>query len=679
VDLGGACAVDPRREQIGNTLMTTTTAAGGQFEFRAETQQLLHLMIHALYTNKEIFLRELISNASDALDRLRYESMLETALSEGSAPPVIRLEAEPGARTLTIHDTGIGMSMQETIDHLGTIARSGSQELLTQAARGGASVPELIGRFGVGFYSAFMVADRVSVLTRRAGEQQATLWESAGDGHFAVSEAAKPEHGTSITLHLKPVSEDAGIEDYTDRWVLTRIVKRYSDFVSHPIVLVAPPAPDLMPSDAEPAPAASQAPVETPLNTRTPIWVRSDAEVGEDEYTDFYKLIAKDWHPPLLRLRARAEGRWEYQALLFVPAEAPHDLFYHGASYGLQLYARRVLVMEECRDLLPRYLRFVKGVVDTLDLPLNISRQMLQEHRHIADIRKHLTRKLLDRFAELFAADRAAYDRFWAQFGRVLKEGVGQDHDQRERLLGLLLFESSHDPVKLTTLREYLERMPPDQQEIYFLTGESRAALEHAPHAEAVRARGHEILYLTHPVDELVMDVLPQYEGRKVRSLGKGSLTGPHTEPPSPLDDSGEFAALIARLQTHFDAYVKQVRLSTRLTASPACLVTEDYDYSPFMERLLLKGKGGGPRQRRILELNPAHPIVIALRDGLRASETPAAGLSWETSAELLFGYAALSEGSELPEPVAFTRGLLQMLDMALAGAREEDVDELGR
>jgi molecular chaperone HtpG len=636
----------------------STISAIEQFEFKAETRQLLHLMIHALYTKREIFLRELISNASDALDRLRYESMLDPSLLEGSTTPEIRLDADPAARTLTIHDTGIGMSRQEVIDNLGTIARSGTQALVELARRAepGASLPDLIGQFGVGFYSAFMVADRVTVLTRRVGEQTATSWDSTGDGHFTVSSAARATHGTSVTLHLQPASDETGVEDYTDHWILTRIVKRHSDFVSHPIVMEAPPPEGA----AEHAPARAPA---SPLNSQKPLWTRPPADVSESEYAELYKALTGDWREPMLRLAVKAEGRWEYQALLFVPSEASPDLFYHGVSYGLHVYAQRVLVAENCPELLPRYLRFVKGIVDAMSLPLNISRQLLQESRHITQIRTHLAKKILARLTELFESDRDAYMKVWRAFGRALKEGVGQDYENKERLLELLLFASSRDAEQLTTLREYVGRMPPEQQEIYYLTGESREALAHAPQGEAIRERGFEILYLTDPVDELVIDVLPQFEGHRVRSLGKGAFAA--------VEDASGFETLIARLQARLDAHVKLVRLSDRLRSSPACFVREAHEHSPFMERLLLKGKGGGPRQRPILELNPKHPIVIGLRDQLESADA-----AWDVYVDLLFGYASLSEGADLAEPIAFTGGLLQVLEGVIArpGASERNV-----
>ena len=635
--------------------MTTTAEPTSQIhEFKAHTQQLLSLMIHSLYTQKEIFLRELVSNASDALDRLRFESILDHALAEGSEPPGIRLEVDAASRTLTVRDNGIGMSRDEVIANIGTIARSGTKELLDEIKRNDAgaehgALPELIGRFGVGFYSAFMVADSIVLVTRRAGETAATRWESTGDGHYTVAEATRPTHGTSITLRLKPVDVDAGVEDYTDQWVLSRIVKQYSDFIAYPIVLGG-----LTGEDA----------AERTLNSQKPLWARSPAEVSEQEYTDFYHQITHDRTPPLLHLSTRAEGRIDCQVLLYVPVDASQDLYYHAAAFGLRLYARRVLVLERCADLLPRYLRFVTGVVDVLDLPLNISRQMLQESRNVAEIRKWLTRAILGRLGEIQQQDPETYLKFWRPFGRALKEGFGVDHQNRDRLLSLFLFESSQHPAGLTTLDQYVERMKPDQKDIYYLTGDSRDAIEHAPHVEAARDRGFEVLYLVDPVDDLLVQSLPEHAGKRVRSLGKGTLDWERTTEDATADSAqaDEFAPLTKQLEELLSAHVKRVRLSTRLTASPACLVGDEYDYTPRMERLLLKGKGGGARQRRILELNPRHPVIVKLNDRRKAAADDA---RWPDYAELLLTYALLAEGSEPANPVRFTRALVDLMQQS--------------
>src|SRR5499426_2093678 len=478
------------------------------FEFQAEARQVLDLMIHSLYTNKEIFLRELISNASDALDRLRFEALSKPELIGPDEKLEISIESDSKARTLTINDNGIGMSRDEVIANIGTIAKSGTRELLQTLRERKSSdmLTTLIGQFGVGFYSAFMVADRVTLLTRRAGEEKATQWESAGDGTFTIVETSKFIRGTSIVLHLKKFGDDAEVEDFTDKWVIEGIVKRYSDFVAYPIIYR-----DKEGKEADKA-----------LNSMKSIWTRPRSDVKDEEYKEFYKHISHDWNEPLVTWSFRAEGRSEYQALLFIPSQAPFDLFYTTGKFGLHLYVRRVLIMEHCEELLPGYLRFIRGVVDSADLPLNVSRQRLQEDRHITQIRKWLTKKILDSFEDMQKNEQDQYVKFWKQFGRVLKEGPSFDFDNKDKLLSLCLFESSADPEKLTTLKDYMSRMKSDQTAIYYITGPSRRAVENSPHLEAFKDKGYEVLYMVDPVDEMLTQWLPEYEGKKLKSIAKG-------------------------------------------------------------------------------------------------------------------------------------------------------------
>jgi len=632
-----------------------------EHRFQAETKRLLDLMIHSLYTDKEIFLRELISNASDALDRLRFEALTNPTLLEENDKYEIRLETDREARTLSVSDTGIGMNRDEVMANIGTIARSGTDDARKRldTAPTAQMAAELIGRFGVGFYSSFMVADKVVLTTRRAGETTATRWESTANGAYLLSEAERDRRGTTVTLYLKQADPELGIEDFTDQWVLSRVVRKYSDFVTYPIIgkyireetgeergLTRESEPTIVIEDKI-------------LNSMKPIWSRPQSEVSESEYADFYRHVSNDWTPPFRTVQLKAEGTIEYQALLFIPAQASHELFYHGYQGGLRLYAKRVMVMENCEDLLPRYLRFIKGVVDSADLPLNISRQTLQQDRHITQIRKWLTKKVLDALEGLFEKVHDNYLKFWDQFGRALKEGVSSDYENKERILSLLLFQSSADPEKLTTLKAYVERMKEGQDEIYYLTGESRSVVENSPHLEAFKDKGYEVLYLTEPVDELLAQSLWDYEGKKLKSAGKGELKlGDNQEnkekTQAELKKKEEEAAdLFAAMQKALDEHVKQVRLSNRLVASPACLVGTEMDYSPQMERLLQKGKGGGPRQRRILELNPDHEVFVKLQERFRQNKEDGAIGEY---AELLLGYALLAEGSEIPEPVKFNR-----------------------
>ncbi len=609
------------------------------FQFQAEARQVLDLMIHSLYTNKDIFLRELISNASDALDRLRFEALSRPELIGPGDKLEIWIESDPDARTLLIHDNGIGMSRDEVVANIGTIAKSGTRELLQTLKEKQSSdvLTTLIGQFGVGFYSAFMVADRVTLVTRRAGDDKATQWESAGDGTFTIKEAGKFTRGTSITLHLKKFEEDAEVEDFTDKWVISRIVKRYSDFVAYPIIF----------KDKDPKEA------DKTLNSMKPIWTRPRSEVTDEEYNEFYKHISHDWNEPMKTWSFRAEGRSEYQALLFVPSQAPFDLFYATGKFGLHLFVRRVLIMEHCEELLPPYLRFIRGVVDSADLPLNVSRQRLQEDRHITQIRKWLTKKALDSLEEMQKNEPDPYVELWKQFGRVLKEGASFDFDNKDKLLALYLFESSNDPEKLTTLKDYVSRMKTDQSAIYYLTGPSRRAVEHSPHLEAFREKGMEVLYLVDPVDELLMQWLPEFEGKKLKSVGKG--VADLGEEKELKEKSREFAKLTESLQKRLDDRVKEVRLSSRLTSSPACLVVSEHDVSPNLEKLLAQTKGEAAKQKRIMELNPNHEIIARMRD--RADDAMI-----DDFAEVLFGYAVLAEGSELQDPLKFNQALMRVL-----------------
>ncbi len=645
-----------------------TTATVETLQFQAETKQLLDIMIHSLYSNKEIFLRELISNASDALDRLRFESLTRPELLEGDETLEIRLEADRQARTLTIHDNGIGMNREEVIANIGTIAKSGTRELVERIKQGESkqSIAELIGQFGVGFYSSFMAAERVVLTTRRAGESPAVRWESTGDGTYTIEEAEKPGRGTSITLHLKPEDKDNGIDDFSDRWVVSRIVHRYSDFVSYPIILKAEKDPEI--EDLAKEKETGEKPVmpleEKVLNSMKPIWTRPPSEVTQDEYKDFYRHISHDWTEPLKVIPYKAEGRVEYQALLFIPSQAPYDLYYVASKPGLQLYVKRVQILEKCEDLLPQYLRFVRGVVDSPDLALNVSREMLQQDRFITLIRKGLTKKVLDSLEEMKEKDYDTYLKFWTEFGRAIKEGTSADYENKERLLELLIFESSNDPEKLTTLKDYVSRMKEGQNEIYYLTGESRSQVASSPHLEAFKEKGYEVLYLVDTVDELLTQTLNEYGGKKLKSAGKGTVALGSEEEKKQTEEElkakeEQMKPLLEAMQKKLDEHVKQVRLTNRLTSSPVCLVGAEHDYSPQLEKLLQKGKGGGPKQRRIMELNPNHEILAKM--SARFEKDPSDPLL-DDYANLLFGYGLIAEGGELPDPVRFNRAVADLM-----------------
>ena len=642
------------------------------FTFQAETKHLLGLMIHSLYTTKAIFLRELISNASDALDALRFEALMNPELASLDKLE-IRLEIDPQARTLTIHDNGIGMSGDEVVANIGTIAKSGTRELREKLQQGMSDerLTELIGQFGVGFYSAFMVSERVTLVTRRTGEQTATRWDSTGDGEYTISEATRDQRGTSITLHLKPADPEDGIEDYTDKWILARTVKRYSDFVTYPIVFQD--VREEVEKDETGKPKASGEKTivveDKILNSMKPLWMRPAAEVSESDYAEFYKHLTHDHDEPLKRISLKAEGTLEYQALLFIPSKASYDFFYHAKEWGLHLYAKGISVMERCEELLPRYLRFIKGIVDCADLPLNISRQMLQQDRQVGLIRKWLTKKVLDSLQTMSEEEPDKFLLVWEQFGRALKEGVSSDYDNKARIVSLLRFQSSYDEKKLTTLKEYVERMKEGQEEIFYLTGESRRIVENSPHLEALKAKGFEVLYLVHSVDELVTQYLTEFEGKKLKSAGKGTVKVGDNEESEQTEKelkqkAEESSELLGFIQQHLDQYVKEVRLTNRLTTSPVCLVGTDMDYSPQMERLLQMGEGGRPKQRRIMELNPQHEIFNRMNARFQQNKDE---VELSKYADLLLNYALLAEGSELPDPVAFNQLVAELMIQTLS------------
>ncbi len=637
-------------------------------QFQAETKQLLDLMIHSLYSNKEIFLRELISNASDALDRLRFEALTRTDLLEEGDELKIHISADRNQRTVTISDNGIGMSRDEVIANIGTIAKSGTRELVERIKKGDSQqdIAQLIGQFGVGFYSSFMAAERVELVTRRAGETEAVRWESTGDGTYTIEPDVRASRGTTITLHLKPEDRENGMDDFSDRWVISRVVRRYSDFVGYPIVLTAEKDPEI--EDLAKEKETGEKPVmpleDKVLNSMKPLWTRPQSEIKFEEYNDFYRHVSHDWTEPLKVIHYKAEGRIEYQALLFIPAAAPYDLFYVASKPGLQLYVKRVQIMEKCEELLPQYLRFVRGVVDSPDLQLNVSREMLQQDRYIALIRKGLTKKILSVLEEMQEQEQSTYLKFWKEFGRAIKEGVSADYENKDKLLELLQFESSNDKENLTTLKAYVERMKEDQNEIFYLTGDSRAQVENSPHIEAIREKGYEVLYLTDTVDELLTQSLHEYGGKKLKSLGKGTVgLGNEDEKKQTEEDlkvqEEKLRPLLDMLQKKLDENVKHVRLTNRLTTSPVCLVGADHDYSPQLERLLQKGKGGGPKQRRILELNPKHDITSKLFERYEQNQGDPV---IEEYAHLLFGYGVLAEGSELPDPVRFNKAVAELM-----------------
>ncbi|GAA2477640.1 molecular chaperone HtpG [Streptomyces longisporus] len=593
-------------------------------EFQAEARQLLQLMVHSIYSNKDIFLRELISNASDALDKRRLAGLRDDRL--GAEDLRIDVEVDNEARTLTVRDNGIGMSRDDVVGLIGTIARSGTAETLRRLRESKESA-ELIGQFGVGFYSVFMVADNVVLSTRKAGEETGVRWESDGGGTYTIETAEDVPEGTSVTLHLRPADEEDALHDYADERRIRELVKRYSDFISFPITLG-----------------------DETLNSMKALWARQRSEVKDEEYREFYRRISHDWTDPLEIIQMRAEGTFEYEALLFLPSRAPHDLYQRDARHGIQLYVKRVFILDDSRELLPDHLRFVKGVVDAADLSLNISREMLQQDRHIQLIRRRLAKKVLSTVKDLMRNDVEKYRTFWREFGPAVKEGLLDGAEDHKAILDIASFASTagDEPVGLA---DYVARMKDGQDKIYYMTGESRAQVENSPHMEAFRAKGYEVLLLTDPVDEIWVEAVHDYDGKEFQSIASGEVDLPSEEDPSP-EKSGRYASLLAWLNETLDE-VQDVRLTTRLTDSPACLVSAAEAITPALEKLYrAMGQAVSP-VKRILELNPEHPLVSGLNS---AYEQRAADPGLTETAELLYGCALLAEGGDLNDPARFAK-----------------------
>lgn len=622
-------------------------------EFQAEARQLLQLMVHSIYSNKDIFLRELISNASDALDKVRLAAFQDKDLAVDTDDLRIELEADRTARTLTVRDNGIGMSRDEVVDLIGTIAKSGTAELLRKLKESKESSADLIGQFGVGFYASFMVADRVRLVTRKAGETTGTRWESAGEGTYTVEPVDDAPQGTSVTLHLKPEDAEDHLFDYTAEFKLREIVRRYSDFITWPVRLKVERTEQADGEDGQPA---TKVEFET-VNSMKALWARSKDEATEDEYKEFYRHISHDWTDPLEIIQMQAEGTFEYQALLFIPSHAPMDLFMRDGKRGVQLYVKRVFIMDECEALMPEYLRFVKGVVDAQDLSLNVSREILQQDRQIQLMRRRLVKKVL---STIKALDKDKYRTFWREFGAAVKEGLVNDFDNRDAILEISAFDSTHSADEPTSLKDYVERMPEGQEHIYYLTGASRSVIENSPHMEAFKAKGYEVLLLTDAVDEMWVSSVPEFDGKQFQSVAKGQVD--LTEDTAATEEKAkDFAGLLTWMTETLKDTVKEVRLSSRLTTSPACIVGDANDMTPTLEKMYRAMGQEVPPVKRILELNPDHALVTSLRKAHEENKDGAA-----ETAELVYGIALLAEGGELADASRFTRLLAERLAQAL-------------
>lgn len=632
--------------------------------FRTEVQQLLDLVIHSLYSNKEIFLRELISNASDAVDKARFESHTDQAILEDNAEWKIKLIPDKEAGTLTIRDNGIGMTMEEVETNIGTIAQSGTkaflQGLKEQSVK---DHPELIGQFGVGFYASFMAADRVTLITRRAGDKTAaTRWESIGDGTYTIEECEKEARGTDVILHLKDE-----MKEFLDEWRIRSIVKKYSDYVQYPITMDITREEFPRGVDGKPIEGAEKIKKteEETLNSMKAIWARPKSEITEEEYNEFYNHISHDYGKPFRTIHYSAEGTSEFKALLYIPEHRPFDMFMPEHRKGVHLYVKRVFITDKCEHLLPEYLRFMKGVVDSSDLPLNVSREILQEDAQIRRIQKNLVAKILSTLAETKEKSLEDYLKFYKEFGPVLKEGIHFDHANKEKLQELILFESTKtESGSFVSLKEYVERMPEGQKEIYYITGNSRAVVENSPHLEICRKKEYEVLFLVDPIDEWLVQSLTEYNGKKLKSVLQGELEVETEEEKKQLEDKRkeaekEYGDLLGFIKEKLADRVKEVRLSSRLTDSACCLVADEYGMNANMERILKAMNQDVPESKRVLELNADHPITAIMR---KLFDKDKGNRKLDDYCELLYDQALLTEGTPVRDPLRFTRLISELM-----------------
>ena len=632
----------------------SATATKETLGFQAEVKQLLHLMVHSLYSNKEIFLRELISNASDAADKLRFEALSDASLYGTDADLGIRVSFDKAARTLTVSDNGVGMSRDEVIANIGTIAKSGTREFFQALTGDQAKDAHLIGQFGVGFYSSFIVADRVTLVTRRAGlaAGEAVRWESDGGGDYSIEAVEKEDRGTEVILHLRE-GEDELLDDFR----LRALIRKYSDHIAIPIRMQKRVWDE---DKKEHKPTGED---ET-VNQASALWARPKSEITDEQYQEFYKHVGHDFETPLAWTHNKVEGRHEYTQLLYLPAHAPFDLWDRTHRHGVKLYVRRVFIMDDAEQLLPAYLRFVRGVVDSSDLPLNVSREILQQSKDIEAIRSGCTKRILALLEDLAQNQKEQYASFWKEFGLVLKEGVGEDHANKEKIAGLLRFASTHadSEEQGVSFADYLARMKPGQEKIYYVTADSFLAAKNSPHLEVFRKKGIEVLLLAERVDEWLVSNLAEFEGKPLASVARGDLDlgklEDEAEKKEQEKQAGEYKDLTDKIKGALGAQVKEVRVTLRLTASPACLVSDQYDMGGNLARLLKAAGQKVPESKPIMEINPGHPLV----QRLKYEESHFADWS-----QVLFDQALLAEGGQLEDPAGFVKRLNELM-LALAG-----------
>ncbi len=615
--------------------------------FETEVKQLLHLMIHSLYSNKEIFLRELVSNASDACDKLRFEALSDDALYEGDNELNIHVAFDKEARTVTIRDNGIGMSREDVIENLGTIAKSGTRAFLDSLTGDQKKDANLIGQFGVGFYSSFIVADKVTVTTRRAGltAEHGVRWESAGEGDYTLENVEQAQRGTEVVLHLRE-----GEDEFADGWRLRSIIRKYSDHITLPI---------LMAKEAAPGQEAAEEGDET-VNKASALWARSKSEISDEEYTEFYKHVGHDWEDPLAWSHNRVEGKLEYTSLLYIPKRAPFDLWDREQRHGIKLYVRRVFIMDDAEHLMPNYLRFVRGVIDSSDLPLNVSREILQHNKITDTMRGASVKKVLGLLEGIAKDEPEKYAEFWQQFGKVLKEGPGEDFANKEQIAGLLRFASTHNDSEEqnVSLADYIGRMKEGQEAIYYITADTFAAAKNSPHLEIFRKKGIEVVLMHDRVDEWMISSLTEFDGKPLKSVTKGALDLGELEDEAEKKQHEEvakdFEGLVKQVQETLGEKVKEVRITHRLTNSPACLVTEEGEMSANLERILKSVGQNAPDIKPIMEINPEHPLVVKLKGEK--------GERFDDLTNILFDQALLAEGGQLDDPASFVAKLNKML-----------------
>ena len=623
-------------------------------EFKTEIKQLLNLIINSLYSNKEIFLRELISNSSDAIDKLRFKAQTDEGILGNDGEFTIKIERDAVKNTLTVEDNGIGMTYDEVLENIGTIAKSGTNDFLEamkQLNKEATLTPELIGQFGVGFYSSFIVADKITLLTKSANGDPAVRWESQGDGEFTITEAEKSGRGTVITLELKKKEEDD--PDFTDEWTIRNIVKQHSDFVAYPIVMDVEkdePIPEneqLKDKDGKPIGETTRKVIkEETLNSMKAIWTKNKADVTDKEYEEFYQHISHDWNPPLEKIHLKLEGTIEYTALLYLPTKAPFDIFNPESKHGVRLYCKRVFIMDDCKELMPEYFRFVKGVVDTPDLNLNVSREILQQDRLVRNIRRNLVKKLIDLLNNM---EQDKYEKFWEEFGAVIKVGVHSDFENKNKIADLLRYKTTKSDGKWKSLQQYVEGMPPDQKEIYYITGENMTALINSPLLEQLKSKDFEVLLMTDPIDEWVTQALNEYDGKKLRSAEKGDLDIDKVDE----EKKDKYETLFKHIRVQLEDTIKEVRPSTRLTDSVACLSGDTYDMSGYMEKILKSTGQQVPENKRALELNMSHPVMEKILGMFEADKDDP---KLNDYVQLLLDLAVIGEGGKVDDPSNFSK-----------------------